>query len=776
MTDLSDLSIAAAVRDAIRKIASDVVQLESPKPQFGRVISVNFVAMTATVWFPGDPNPVSVSMFSSVLPGKWQEKYGGAGSGSTSTSLIGFGSRVVVESLNGTPYITKVLNGGQFSVDFSSAGNLYSPYGQTGDPIDPISGDYTFTPIWDTTGNPPAIPALPSNGGPYSINIGPFIPYQSGSTANSTYEVEVIGLSGMSQKYEFNMNPYYTFSDNNPGSQFDRWFRIIPNLVDEMDKGANTGRTINNVYLIDNFTGLGDWTPETNTSAVLSQDFAHSAGGYSMKIQSTLSTATIGVREGGSKTYQVIAGSKYSLQMYVFSPTAWSDVRPAIDWYDVNGTFLSTFLPTASSIAANTWTFLFGNTFAPVGAVYGVPRIRIGGTPPITQAFYANEIYFGTADPSTRTDFSLDVAFRKTVHGSYDTNPNNSYGELWFRVYIHWLNSIGNPSWTVRVKSTAGYSSAKSTKTGKPVYEYVINPTDAVGYLGYHDSGVGYTQNATQYSALQKSPWSPGSWRNPDLTLAYRAQEVLTGGGITSWDGTNLKWNAPFEIGGVGRSRSGLMVGSAQISMPTTGQIPIFPEGNMTAVLTGTGIPLQPGQSLWFGIPPGLASATIPNAAYFNGGLHGAGGLFIVDSSSKWFWSPPEWAIFLAYRNTDATQSEIKLGTGGTIDKWRPLTLTSPYTSRGGNFRTVSYRRAPQNGLQFDGQFGFNNAANGSTLGVVPVGFRPLTSIVSYGVIGIVPAGSATPLAELDTAGNIKIWNIAASTGFGAIIGTGMLD
>jgi hypothetical protein len=675
--DFGDVEVAAAVRDAVRQIVSDVVDQQVAGPRFGRVISINFVALTATVWFPSDPEPVPVKLFSSVIPGEWQERFGlGSGSGVPSSSIQGFGSIAVVQTFQGTQYITQILNGGQFSVDFAMAGSQMVSYDQFGNPGSALGAEYLYYVLWDTFGSTQQS-ALPSNGGPYAVRIGPFQNDNGGQPGSGAYEIDLVSNNGASYKYEFNMSLYYQMAENNGGSVNDRWFRLIAKTADEVDKSVNTQRTLNGTNFFDQ--GIGDWTGETNTSVTQSNTFSHS-GTWSMKIQSTLLTATIAARENFTTKYKVVGGAQYQLAFWLMSPTLWADTRPAIDWYDGANALISTSMPSAIALTANVWSFETYTATAPSNAVTAVPRVRIGSSAPTSQAFYADEVFFRTADAVSKTDLSVDIAMRATVHGSADTDATHSPGELWIRIYIHWLDQILNPVWTVRVRNTNGFARAKSTKTGEPVYEYDLTPSDAVGYLGYHDANVGYTTNTGSYTLTPFGQWATGPWRNPDLSLAARAQEVLTGGGVISWDGTNFKWTQPFEIGGIGRSRHGLSVGKATLTMPTSGNIPVFP-GGTTVTATSSGIPLAAGQALYFGIPPGV-NGTIPNAAYFNGGLHGAGGLFICDNvNNSTIWSPPEWAVLIAYRGSDANQPEIKCGNGQTIDKWRVPTLLNSWVS-----------------------------------------------------------------------------------------------
>jgi hypothetical protein len=750
---------AQRVRDVVRRISGQETETLSPRPTFGRVVSIDFVGRTATVWFPGDDAPVTVKMFSSTLPGQWQERFGvGSGLGVVSSSLQGYGSIVAVEKFQDSLYIVGVLNGGQFSMDWENAGNIDIAYGPAGIPDDPAAGVYTYILSWDTIGDGVST-GLPNNGGPFALNIGPFLNNRIGLPPNSNHEIEIVSLTGLSQRYHFSFNPYQQMSKNNGGSIYDRWFRVLPCELNEDEVSANVGRVLNKTNYFDQ--GIGDWTAfSANTTVVQSSAASHVGNGFAMKVQS-VTGAQVGLdaRENSTNKFAVISGATYQISSWGMSPTAWaSGVRFGIVWYDAAMVALTPFTPTVTVLTANTWVQLNNTATAPANAAWGVPSAFVAGTPPNTQPFYFDEMFFTTADAITRTDISLEVCLRQTIHGSTDTDLSNSPGEMWIRIYMHWLNALDNPNWIVKVKNTGGWTSAKSLQTGKPVYEYVTSPPATTGYLGYHDANVGLTASASGYVARQDGMWSTGPWRNPDLSTAARAQEALCGGGLITWDGTNFKWSAPFEFGSIGRSRQGMLSAKGTLTMPTSGTIPVFPAGT-TVTATANGIPLASGQALYFAIPPG-APSTIPTQTFFNGALHTTGGLFIVDSNSPLWWSPPEWAVFLAYRQSDATQAEIKCGNGEMYDSWKTLTLANSWTG------TFKYRKVSPNNLQLIAALTPSaTKGNGTNIATLGVGYRPLTAWDVPANVDVTVTAGQSPHINVTTAGAINFWGGASATG-----------
>lgn len=742
------VEVAAAVRDAIQAVAQRAVAQGAPRPNFGRVISVNFVAQTAMVWFPGDAAPVSVNLLNSTLPGDWQDKY----PNDTSTSYVGKGSVVAVETFNGKQYITAVLSGGQFAFDFKSSGIQSVAYGFDNDPADPTSSDYVFNIQWPTTTD--ADGTLPNyfwNGGPYAINIGPLV-YNGGpaNNPNGTIEFDVALNSSVTKSYKFNFDSSIFTNNFFVNGSVDNWFRVVAERTDNQNSFV-TGRSINWFITADWKQGLGDWVAGTNCTFTLDPTIVDQNSLGSPKLISTnAAQVTIEAKTNSYTHIQVIPNASYAGQFYVRSTATWSDVRFAVDWYTSAGALISSTLPTAQSItAANTWQFMtFSLGTAPATAAYAIPRLRVGSTPPTSQSFWFDNYEMTSGDASVQEDFDVDLGLRVTGHGASDGNSQNSPGEFWMRIYIHWLNGLMFPHFNVRLRNSHMWNSPKSLYTKRPVYEYVSAPPAPVGFVGYTDSFAGYTHNPTSYRANQDNIVSSGPWRNPDLWLGRRAQQVLTGGGNITWDGTNLKWSLPFEIGGIGKSRAGLTNYYALLTMPTSGSIPIYPAGSAVATASSSGIPLAAGQSLWFGIPPGCGS-TIPNATYFNGTASTTGGLFVLDNNNTFWWSPPEWAVLIAYRQVnDSTGFPIKLGTGLFLDKWTKPSLQSNFTNGTPN---LQYRKIWPNMVKLHGVVVSGaTTGSGTTFVSLPSGYRPASGLtipiqnISSGANAWVSIDSAT--------------------------------
>jgi hypothetical protein len=96
-----------------------------------------------------------------------------------------------------------------------------------------------------------------------------------------------------------------------------------------------------------------------------------------------------GINADRSAAGQVTAGQSYLAEMWVYSPGGWSDLRPAVDWFDSGGVFLSSGLGVGTSVPAATWTRIQQTLTAPASASSFSLRGRHGTTPAATNDWYA---------------------------------------------------------------------------------------------------------------------------------------------------------------------------------------------------------------------------------------------------------------------------------------------------------------------------------------------------------------------------------------------------
>lgn len=115
----ADPTVAVRTRDAIRKIALSTVQAQGSNPNVGRVMSVDIARLKASVWFTGDDSAIEVNLFPGAIPldlGDYR------GTTIVETSAIGTGSLVYVENFRGQPHITRILSGGEYTLNQRVAG------------------------------------------------------------------------------------------------------------------------------------------------------------------------------------------------------------------------------------------------------------------------------------------------------------------------------------------------------------------------------------------------------------------------------------------------------------------------------------------------------------------------------------------------------------------------------------------------------------------------------------------------------------------------------
>jgi hypothetical protein len=137
---------------------------------------------------------------------------------------------------------------------------------------------------------------------------------------------------------------------------------------------------------------LSGWTDVSQNSTISrSTDVVHSARGA---VASMLIVPNgLGASGGGASTPltavgTVTAGASYRASLWAYSPGGWSDLRPAVDWYDAAGAFISSSLGSGTAVAAGAWTYIEQTFTAPALASRAVMRARHGGTPSVSDVWY----------------------------------------------------------------------------------------------------------------------------------------------------------------------------------------------------------------------------------------------------------------------------------------------------------------------------------------------------------------------------------------------------
>lgn len=83
----------------------------------------------------------------------------------------------------------------------------------------------------------------------------------------------------------------------------------------------------------------------------------------------------------------VTAGASYIACLWAYSANGWTDVRPAVDWSDASGVFLSSSLGVGFNVPAGVWTFMRQTFVAPASSSMATMRVRHGTTAPASAAY-----------------------------------------------------------------------------------------------------------------------------------------------------------------------------------------------------------------------------------------------------------------------------------------------------------------------------------------------------------------------------------------------------
>jgi len=202
-------------------------------------------------------------------------------------------------------------------------------------------------------------------------------------------------------------------------SAVDTPFRIVTGgevmRVDSIDSSIISP----NPYLDTDLTG---WTGQ-NAAIAPSTDQFYDIAARSMLITPDGVSASGGATATRSATGTITAAATYVACLWAYSPAGSSDLRPAVDWYDSGGVFLSSSLGSAFTVPAGTWTFLTQSFAAPASSSSAVMRARHGGTPSSAAIWYvwAARLLTTAGTPTSPQTFTLTRA----VNGVVKTHQNN---------------------------------------------------------------------------------------------------------------------------------------------------------------------------------------------------------------------------------------------------------------------------------------------------------------------------------------------------------------
>lgn len=724
------LETAAEVREIMSEIARQQIKADTPSANYGRVISVNVSALSATVWFPGDDAPISVNMFANNVPAQWQEQNLGSGNGVINTSFYGYGSQVAVGDFNGKKYITQVLTGSVMWTDGKMlAPNIVSQVATE------VAADLAGTPMqlvgepYETFINCDISNGSLSDGG--AISFGPFTDKNSNLPGIGWIEMTITELNGATKFFRFLVNPTQDFQHTGGSSFLDDWFRIIP---EQQICNPNPSQIIDfDVDVAIKRTAYGIKDDFTPSEEIWLRVVKRGNGWTGFFGQVTIRATNI--QKG-----RALSGRRLFMQETLASPPAHKGflgfhnsqhIYRDFDDYGVLDNFgrtISTGGGWGTSDSGPTWVSITGGPYGvdgfagymgPTGNYVSYMKLSLGSieNPDIywdtwidamptgaevqsgviarytdTSNLIWLKVIFNTSGAITLsivqnvaavatvlgTDYTPGVSFtanqrircRARVFGVAMFikcwNPATSREPDWVKI------EAGAPFGTPNAAHTAGFFAlpGAANSNTKPIRVYFDNVKASLYAKGQDNTG---------------RQWHTGPWRSGLLRVADNLQKTWMITGRFFWGNDRLGWNGRIYFGGIGQHRMGLAAGSSimQPPPPTASfgfTIPVVPSGSPVSVFSD-GIPLSPGQSLWVAIPPGQ---TWENLYEY---------LFIVDIAAVNDFDMPEWAVFIAMRHDSTSYGpEIRLGNGQVLDKWRDVSFASGFANFGAGLQTCQYR------------------------------------------------------------------------------------
>lgn len=801
---------AQRVRDVIKKVASQQIDIVVPSKLVGRMMSVDLPRLRATVWFPNDEQPIEVKLLSNVIPGDWQHKSADNGS---YDSLSGYGSQAVVERLNGTLYVTQVLSGGQFSFDFQTMN--HSIVAQKATPTS--AGNTTsIEPIVDqpleTFINCRVVDATVNKD--QAIEFGPFTQYSSGQPGIGFMEMTVsVSPNRGSKYYKFVVNPSQEF--DHPGSTgiLDSWFRIMPeHSITDQDNTSG---------------GLADWDLDISYKRTAYGNTNEYAGypeiWFRTVKRSTWSggglDAMVTIRATNVQKARSLGGRELFMQEKRTNPT---EIHGYLGFHNSKHLFRDT---DDYAVFDN-----FGRSQPVVGAGWGnsdsgqawigTTGLWVDGLSGVMSHTAASQTFTARINDNI-TDFDCTwIMWSEQLAVGAEFQPQGLFrfldqnNKICFKLvfdlagvlklsviesYLGVHNFLGadvtlgftyaaNTKIRVRGKmeGMAFYLKAWLDGTREPeAWNKVGGASNIAGGAGYgygfqcstgginsnirpsniHISNIKMFVNAPTYDNTGVQ-WHTGPWRNSNLRLANEVQKAWTSSpaGFQWLNNGCLSWYVLF-LHGPGPHRNGLAVGRSNLNMPESGTvIPVVPNGT-TVTVNSDGIPLAAEQALYVGIPPG--SDWMDLKPY----------IFIVDGKHTRDYQLPEWAVLIASRGpagdpvfANNAHPELRLGDGGQLDAWQPLPFRSSWVDYNSLWQPCQYRMEPGNVVRLRGLFKNTGASVGTpsvvgTFADMPLFFSPPFNEIYH----TIASGSGTGAARIEVWPDGRLETPSQMNGGGAL-------
>lgn len=162
-------------------------------------------------------------------------------------------------------------------------------------------------------------------------------------------------------------------------------------------------------------TDTSGWT--TNAATLARSTAQHHSGVASGLLTPDGST---GIARAIAPAAPVDASMSYTWSIWVYMPTAYSQVTADIDWLTSASAYISTSTGATTAISAGVWTQLTVTAAAPSNAAFASGKVSIRGTPTASNTLYADDATLVRSWPAGSTwtvQSSTDLARWTTVRG-----------------------------------------------------------------------------------------------------------------------------------------------------------------------------------------------------------------------------------------------------------------------------------------------------------------------------------------------------------------------
>jgi hypothetical protein len=749
------------------------------------MMTVNLRKLQGTVWFPGDDQPILVQLMSNAIPADWHYKYGSVAVEEDTLSIAGYGSIVVCQRLNGVLYVIYVLSAGQMAYEFQAVGmsivtqKTYSDMDLAGATTAVDVSGAPFESFFGVDFDLDVQSAGAVEFGPFvkledgrtrwgfcEVNI-------SGYNCAKRYvftltpeefsqEVDVPGTvypwlrivptqetSSQGLQDDFYLDVCHRPSEDE--ERYDFWFRVVSNwsqnflackvsikstmfnrarmltgseaLVHrEVDKPSLPWGYLGfhrSDHVFDNTHGgqNSDQFGRSLTSGWGDSDrgyaYSYLGGSTNFRINGTDGIIEIAAN---NTTYVAYNDNSENLikDFYVrLSPEEYTVTQDA--WGGV-----------AMDVAAGGDMIMAGLTFRPDHDVYAFVRTKNSGT--ITLV--------GSEVDTNQSYLNNDPAYEFWIHVRYERDISSNARLIKIKC---WHSSQNEPkAWLIEQSIASGSSPTVSTNTGLFAHAVTGNTNTkpyGVHFRSYLERGDYFMPDEPDFFDSYGHMWHTGPFRSGAMRTAQALQQTWTYDGRFDWDGSYLRIIGKIHFDGIGSNPNGLARGYAYMQMinneAATGTadrpIPVLPynEDNESFGFRSwdweDGIALDPGESLWCGIPPGVGQENLVRH------------LFIVkpeqsnvtDPGQHWY-SLPEWAVLIAARAQSGATPEVRLGNGEQLDSWHTISLSNGWTNRGGgNYPPLAYKRIKSDMILVRGHLSSGTVTGGTTIATLPAGVRP---------------------------------------------------